>query len=145
MPQRLKLSLKHEEAIRVTRVTLGESKLVYVLVADKPLKYTYGRSRIVYIGTTKNGVGRIAQSVAARTEDILSRHGIRTFHARIVTCKPRKHVETWKKLERAVLLKFRERFGVVPKCNSIGKKMKETDEFKYFGNTAVKKLIEKLS
>jgi hypothetical protein len=137
--------LKRDQAIRVTRVTLGKNKLVYVLIADKPLPYAYGRSRIAYIGTTKKGVGRIAQSVAARTEDILSLHGVRTFHARIVTCKPRRGVETWKKLERAMLLKFREAFGVVPKCNSIGKKMKASDEFKYFGNSSVKKEIEKLS
>jgi hypothetical protein len=55
MPRRLKLSLKREEAIRVTRVSLGKSKLVYVLVADKPIDYTYGKSRIAYIGTTKKG------------------------------------------------------------------------------------------
>jgi hypothetical protein len=145
MPRRLKLSLKREEAIRVTRVMLGKSKLVYVLVADKPIEYTYGKSRIAYIGTTKKGAGRIAQSVAARTEDILSLHGVRTFHARIVTCKPRSGVETWKKLERAMLLKFRETFGVVPKCNSKGKKMKGTDEFRYFGNASVRKVIDRLS
>ena len=144
-PKRLKLSLKREEALRATRVTVGKGKLVYVLVADKPLKYTYGKSRIAYIGTTKKGVGRIAQSVAARAEDILSLHGVRTFHARIVTCKPLQNVETWKKLERAMLLKFREAFGVVPKCNSKGKKMKESDEFRYFRNTAVRKVIVKLS
>lgn len=145
MPRRSSLSLKREEAIRVTRVTLGKSKLVYVLVADKPLKYAYGRSRIAYIGTTKKGVGRIAQSVAARTEDILSLHGVRTFHARIVTCQPRRKVETWKKLERAMLLKFREAFGVVPKCNYMGKKMKMSDEFRYFGDASIKKVIDRLS
>jgi hypothetical protein len=54
-------------------------------------------------------------------------------------------VETWKKLERAMLLKFREAFGVVPKCNSKGKKMKGTDEFRYFGNASVKKVIDRLT
>jgi hypothetical protein len=80
-----------------------------------------------------------------RAEDILSLHGVRTFQARIVTCKPRSGVETWKKLERAMLLKFREIFGEVPECKFKGKKMKGSDEFRYFGNTGVKKVIDKLS
>ena len=65
MPKRLKLSLKRDPALQATRGSVGKSKLVYVLVADEPLKYAYGRSRIAYIRTTKTGVGRIAQSVAA--------------------------------------------------------------------------------
>ena len=124
MPRRLKISLKRDEALRVTRVTIGKYKLVYVLVADKRLKYNKSKSRIAYIGTTKNGVARIARSVAARADDILLRHGVRTFHARIVVCQPRQRVATWKKLERALLITFRERFGEVPKCNSHGRKMK---------------------
>ncbi|MHB8405613.1 MAG: hypothetical protein ACYDCJ_09340 [Gammaproteobacteria bacterium] len=145
MPRRLKLSLKRDEALRATRVSVGKNKLVYVLVADKRLKYKDGKSRIAYVGTTKKGVARIAQSVAARADGILSLHGVRTFHARVVTCKPRRNVETWKKLERALLLKFRELYGEVPKCNSHGKKMKVIDEFRYFGKTGVENVIEELS
>ena len=126
-------------------VTIGNNKLVYILVSDKRLQYKSGKSRIAYIGTTKKGVARVAQSVAARADDILSLHGVRTFHARIVTCKPRKNVETWKKLERALLLSFRERFGEVPKCNSHGKKMKITDEFRVFAEKGVANIIDELS
>lgn len=131
--------------MQATRVAIGKDKLVYILIADKAIKYTYGKSRIAYIGTTKKGVGRVAQSVAARAEAILSIHGVRTFHARVVTCRPRPNVKTWKKLERAMILTFREKFGVVPECNTVGKKMKESDEFRYFGHAAVKKVIERLS
>jgi hypothetical protein len=145
VPRRIKLSLKRDEALRATRVTIGKNKLVYILVADKRLKYQNGKSRIAYIGTTKKGVARIAQSVAARADDILSLHGVRSFHARIVTCKPRRNVETWKKLERALLLKFRERFGEVPKCNSHGKNMKAKDEFRIFGEGGVNNVIEEIS
>jgi len=60
-------------------------KLVYVLIADKRLKYKLGKSRIAYIGTTKKGSSRIAQSMAARAEDVLSIHGVRSFHARVIT------------------------------------------------------------
>src|ERR1035441_5258254 len=117
MPRKLAVSLKRDEALRATRVSVGRSKLVYLLVADKRLKYEKGKSRIAYIGTTKKGVARIAQSVAARADDILSLHGVRTFHVGVVTCNPRRHVKTWCKLERALLLQFREVFGEVPKCN----------------------------
>jgi hypothetical protein len=145
MPRKLAVSLKRDEALRATRVSVGRSKLVYLLVADKKLKYKRGKSRIAYIGTTKKGVARIAQSVAARAEDILSLHGVRTFHARIVTCRPRQRVATWKKLERALLLRFRDRFGEVPKCNSQGGKMKPTDELNYFAPARLTNVIDELS
>jgi hypothetical protein len=145
MPRRLSLSLKRDEALRATRVSAGKSKLVYVLIADKRLKYPNGKSRIAYIGTTKKGISRISQSVAARADEILSLHGVRSFHARIVICTPRQHVKTWLKLERALLVIFRELFGDVPRCNSHGSKMKETDVFRYFARTAVTNVIGELS
>jgi hypothetical protein len=120
-------------------------KLVYVLIADKRIKYKSGKSRIAYIGTTKKGVARIAQSVAARADDILSLRGVRSFHARIVTCNARQHVTTWGKLERGLLLCFREHYGEVPKCNSHGRKMKVTDEFYYFAKKAIVNIIEDLT
>jgi hypothetical protein len=145
MPKRLRVSLKRDEALRATRVTIGKMKLVYLLIADKRLKYKTNKSRIAYIGTTKKGVERIAQSVAFRADGILSLPGVHSFHVRIVTCKPRKNVKTWMKLERALLLCFRERFGKVPLCNSHGSRMKVTDEFRYFAKTAIMNVIEDLS
>jgi len=142
--RRLKLSLNRDPAVTITRVSIGKNKLVYVLVADKRLGYPLEKSSIVYIGTTKNGVSRVAQSVAARTEDILSNHGVRSFSARIVTCAPRQNVTTWKKLERAFLLAFREKFGDVPKCNVHGKGFKEKDEFSYFAKRGVLNVINNL-
>src|SRR5438876_573559 len=124
--RRLAISLKRDLALQATRVTTGKNKLVYVLVTDKRLRYGKKKSRIAYIGTTKNGVSRIAQSVAARAPAILRLHGVRSFDARIITCKPRQHVKTWFKLERALLMTFRELYGQVPKCNSHGKRMKPT-------------------
>lgn len=143
--RRLKLSLRRDEALRATRVSIGKSKLVYILVADKRLSYEEGKSRIAYIGTTRKGVSRIAQSVASRAEEILSIHGVRTFYARVVTCKPRQRVSTWKKLERALILTFKEIYGEPPRCNLHGRKMRETDEFCYFGRKGVRNVIEELS
>jgi len=144
--RRLRVSLKRQAALRATRVSIGKQKLVYVLVADKKLKYANGKkSRIAYVGTTRKGVARIAQSVAGRAEEILSLRGVLEFHARVVTCTPRQNVRTWHKLERALLIQFKEMFGEVPKCNSHGSKMKETDEFSYFRRAAVTSVIEELS
>lgn len=144
MPHRLKVSLKRDETLRATRVSIGKNKLVYVLIADKRLKYKKGK-RIAYIGTTSKGVARVAQSVAFRADDILSLHGVRSFHARVVTCRPRRNVRTWVKLERALLLVFRELLGEVPRCNSHGTKMRETDEFRYFARRGVRGILEELN
>ena len=54
-------------------------------------------------------------------------------------------MSTWRKLERALLLSSRERFGEVPECNLHGKKFKERDEFKYFSKTKVSKVIDELT
>lgn len=142
---RLTVSLRRQEAMRVTRVAVGKAKLVYVVVADKKLKYPSGRSRIAYIGTTKNGVSRVAQSAAHRTDQILSKRGVQSFSVHLVTCRPRQKVKTWIKLERAFLLAFREEFGSVPTCNSHGKGIMEVDEFAYFARARIKRVIEDLS
>jgi len=142
---RLRLSLKRDEALRASRVVIGKKKLVYVLIADKRLKYPHGKSRIAYIGTTEKGVARIAQSAAGRAEEILKLHGVTAFHVRIVTCSPRQNVKTWFKLERGLLLCFKKHYGLVPKCNTQGKNMKETDEFDYFSRQAVNTVIDELS
>jgi len=65
--------------MRVTRVAVGNAKLVYVIVADKRLTYPEGRSKIAYVGTTKNGVSRVAQSAAFRTDQSLNRRGVQSF------------------------------------------------------------------
>jgi hypothetical protein len=145
MPKRLRLSLKRDEALRANKVVVGKDKLVYVLIADKRLKFPNGKSRIAYIGTTRKGMARIAQSAAGRAEAMFALHGVRSFHARFITCQPRQNVRTWMKLERAMLLCFKEKFGEIPKCNSQGNKMKTTDEFKYFSQSAVKNIVDDLS
>jgi hypothetical protein len=145
MPRRATISLKREVAIIARRVLQDHDKLVYVLTADCRIPYSTGRSRIAYIGTTQNGGSRIAESVAHRAYDILGMHGVYEFEARILTCKPRKHVKTWVKLERALLLEFREIFGEVPRCNTHGKGIAESNEFDLFSRQRVRRVIEDLS
>ena len=128
-------------ALEVHRLAIRTDKLVYALLTNKKLKYTYGRSRVAYIGTTKKGARRIMQSAAKKAGELLELHGIRTLEAHIVTCQRRQHVETWRKLERALILEFRSQFGEVPKGNNQGKGIKEQDEFKYFQRSRIRSIV----
>ena len=143
--RRLPVKLRRQDAMRVSRVALDNEKLVYVIVADKKLKYRHGRSKIAYIGTTKNGVSRLAQSAASRTDAILRRRGVQSFTVHVVTCRPRQRVKTWRKLERAFLLAFRELYGEVPACNVHGKRMTVRGEFVYFSKVRIENVIGDLS
>jgi hypothetical protein len=145
MPKRLTISLKPRYAMQVTSVSIGKKKLVYVILVKRSLKYKWGRSRIAYIGTTKKGVARIAQSVAARAHDILSIYGVREFMVRIVTCSPKPGAKTWQKLERALLIVFRHKYGELPKCNTQGKNMRQLNEFKYFTRRRLDRVLEMLA
>lgn len=128
----LRVKLHRSPALTVRRTDVKKDRLVYLLVASKPQRYQYGHSRIVYIGTTRRGLRRIAASAAQRADDVLGLHGVKHFDVRIVTCQGRQHVKTWHKLERALLLRFREKYGRVPALNQRGAKMRETDEFRLF-------------
>ncbi|WP_454828836.1 hypothetical protein [Pseudoxanthomonas wuyuanensis] len=143
--RRASISLKREPALIARRVILHNEKLVYVLIANKKFEYADGRSKIVYIGTTEKGGARIAQSVAARSRAILELRGVTEFEARTITCKPRQRVKMWYKLERALLLSFKEKFGEVPRCNIQGKNILEVDEFNYFSKPRLKRILEDLS
>ncbi len=112
--------------------------------ANRRYRYPWGRSRIVYIGTTKRGAHRVASSAAKKGEDLLFEHGIREVEFSVVTCGKLQNVATWKKLERALLIKFRERFGAVPKGNVQGKKMKWDDEKDYFSQKRLDAVLEQL-
>ena len=143
--KRSTISLKHKPAMQVTRVGLRHKKLVYVLVTDKKIKYASGRSCVAYIGTTKNGASRIASSAAYRAKTILKLRGVREVTARIVTCRPRKGVKMWRKLERAMLLTFKAMYGEVPHSNSQGRNMKPRDEFRYFRPRRIRRILEDLA
>lgn len=143
--KRLTIQEHKGSAITVRRVSTKVDKLVYIMSADKKQNYAKGRSRIVYIGTTSRGINRMTSSVAARAATILGLHGTDEFNVHVVTCKARQRIKTWHKLERALILTFRDLFGEVPVCNSHGKKMKLTDEYQLFSKGRLKTVVEDLS
>lgn len=125
---RLNIKLPTNYAISINRNATSNDKLVYVAVSNKHIKYPNGSSKIVYIGTTKNGAYRIAISAAQRAYDKLYDHGTNSLFFYVVTCTPRNGVKTWHKLERALLIRFREIFDSPPQLNLHGIKMKWTNE-----------------
>jgi adenylosuccinate synthase len=118
--------------------------MVYILTANKHLRYrdkesrTVGRSKILYIGTTKRGVGRPAASAVNKASEVFYHlHGVRTIDVHVVTCATRNKKQTWKKLEAALLDAFRHRYFQLPKYNKVRPKPVEG----LFSSNALQKLI----
>jgi hypothetical protein len=135
-------SSNRRPALSLHRTAVEAACLVYLAVVPRAIKYQYGRSHIAYIGTTQKGVDRIAASAAAIAPEVLRMHGVDSFELFTCTCRARQKVKTWRKLERALLLRFREMYGTVPRLNSQGKNMRWTDETKYFSVKRIDSIIE---
>ncbi len=102
--------------------------MVYILaLADnKTLKYRNGRSRIIYIGTTKKGAGRPAASAVNKASQAFGKlRGVRTIEVHIATCRPRRRLETWKHLEASLIDAFWNRYHQLPKYNKMRPKVKD--------------------
>lgn len=142
MPKKLLLSLSREPVMTLGRAALGADRLVFFIAANRPIKYPRGRSRIVYIGTTKRAVRRIASSVAHRAEELFSRPGVRTIDAYLLTYTRRVGPQkVWLTLERAMLFMFKYEYGDIPILNRLGRRVWPVEEFSYFSRQALLKRI----
>ena len=128
-------------AITITRAAYGASELVYIAYANKCLRYPHGDSRIAYIGTTKNGAWRVANSAVWKAKGVLDRHGIHTLEFWLIPTPRRGKQATHRKLERALLLRFRERYGRVPFANKQGSNLRWRDEGDYFTDGSIQRII----
>lgn len=140
MPRKSRLRVSKHPIISVRRLLSKPDRSVYLAIASKPLRYRYGKSRIAYIGTTSAGIKRIAASAAERAR-ILDEHGVKQVDFFIVSCQGRQGVMMWRKLERGLMLAFRERYGEVPLYNSQGKRFQWSDELSYFTRSYLDKVI----
>jgi len=52
-------------------------------------------------------------------------HGVKTIDIHIVTCAPRKAVQTWKRLESALVDAFRNKYFQLPQYNKVRPTAKE--------------------
>jgi hypothetical protein len=147
MANKKKLTIRTSKryAIKITRSAFKADRLVYVAVANKKLKYPHGKSRIVYIGTTKAGASRIANSAAYRATDLLELYGVNELSFFIITCATRQAVQTWRKLESGLILAFKYLYGEPPKCNTKGKNQKWKDELEYFTRNRLEAVIKHYS
>ena len=145
MANRLFIKISPKPAVTITRYGLKRKKVVYAAVANKQHKYPDGQSSVVYIGTTKKGVKRIADSAANQAKKQLFNYGVKRLSFYVVSCKALAGVESWKKLERALLLTFKAEFWSVPVGNKVGKNFKWKDEHKYFAERRLRTIIAELS
>ena len=145
MSKKLHVRFDRKPAVTITRRAVRADKLVYIACTNKPNKYRYDRSRIAYIGTTKAGAKRIAASAAAKAEELLQLHGVKSLDFHTVVCTPVPGVTSWRFLERALILRFREKLGDPPKGNIHGTKMKPDGSENYFSQRALDKIIKAYS
>jgi len=140
---RLKLHQKIRMVMIVHRRILRKNKVVYLLTAASPVKYKNGRSKIVYIGTTKKGASRIAESAARRAEEIMSTRGLKEVNVFVVSCNPRAGLATWKRLEDALLVQFYSTYHEFPMCNDRGKKKWDKELDALFKQKAIDKVLQR--
>jgi hypothetical protein len=141
---KLKIRSSKTALLTLTRSPRWSDRMVYILTANKHLRYkdrdsrTVGRSKILYIGTTKKGAGRPAASAVNKASDVFYHlHGVRTIDVHIVTCATHNKKQTWKKLEAALLDAFRHRYFQLPKYNKVRPRPVEG----LFSSNALQKLI----
>jgi hypothetical protein len=139
--RKIRLKWLPQPAITITRAAYRASELVYIAYADKRLRYPHGDSRIAYIGTTRNGAWRVANSAVWKAEEILGRHGIHTLEFWLIPTPRHGKQATYRKLERALLLRFRERYGCVPCANKQGRYLRWRHEYDYFTAGSIEKMI----
>lgn len=125
-------------------------RLVYLLVANRPVHYGHDFSRIIYIGTTKHGLRRIAYSAYFRINEAVDRvRGLRRLNVYVVWARSKNGPQTkrgmnfWQLLERALLLRFCERYGRPPLLNRTGQRMRARHEFDVFRQKMVDRIISR--
>ncbi|MGD0470632.1 MAG: hypothetical protein ABSA54_19820 [Terriglobales bacterium] len=138
--RKLKVKPPKQALLTITRSRQWTDKMVYILAANKPHKYRNGRSQILYIGTTKRGADRPAASAVNKASAAFYKlRGVKTIDVHIVTCSPRRAMQTWKRLESALLDVFRNRYFQLPRYN----KVRPTTTEGLFSTKALTKIIGK--
>jgi hypothetical protein len=140
----MKARLHTPAVLTVSRKVLRHKKVVYLLVANRPIRYRRGKSRIAYIGTTSKGIARVATSVAFRAQAILSGYGLSNMEVYVVTCPPQRRIRSWVLLERALICQFVQYFWQAPKCNAQGKNLRWTPKLgRYFNKRGIDAILTK--
>ena len=90
MAKRRRIRQSFDPVLTIDARQTNVRRLVYVLVANRPIRYGRDYSRIVYIGTTEHGIRRIAGSASRRVTQALEQlHGIKRLDAFVIWTSPR--------------------------------------------------------
>ena len=141
MAKRLTIRTSNHPAVTISRAALGRSRLVYIAKANKRFKYPENRSAIAYIGTTEVGVRRIATSAAVRAQKLLGLHGVKELKFYVITCKKKRRVKSWEKLEDDLLHVFKREYGRLPIGNKKGPSRR--DHFRYFNENRLRSVLRR--
>ncbi len=124
-----------------------KKKIIYLFLADRPVKYKYGRrSRIVYIGKTTRKGERPFESLKKKAPSLLQNKSIKPrikgIEVVYLEAKGRQGANIVDMFERICLHEFRAYFGLLPYGNSKGNKTLElTNGKRYFSLEAIKKTL----
>ena len=144
MPIRIS-SPKH--VMSIMRDALENKCVSYIILANRRLQYENGGSKIIYIGQTIDGIRRVAESTASRTE-IFEQYDVREIKTYIVSCEPRQEErDMWgdvQNLERAILKVFEEFYGEIPKLNRNGAGPHAQDALDCFSETRIREILRRL-
>lgn len=144
MARKLVIRAPKQPSLTVNRSAVKYKKVVYLICARKPVRYRWLKSRILYIGQTRNGLNRVAESAARKASEAFGRvHGVKDIDAEIVSCKGRQRVATWSLLERDLILKFRTMHGEIPRMNKQGKRFKVEDYSGLFKVQTLERLLDR--
>ena len=146
---KLKVKCNSKPVMTVRRSRDWTKKMVYVLLADKPIKYSSGRSRVIYIGTTKKGEGRPASNSASKSlrafSDRKRFRGIKGTEVRILTCQKGQNLHSWELLESALLVVFRHLYGKLPEFNKKLEKFRHIEDVDdYFRERRLRTILRDL-
>ena len=150
MPRKRRINPIFDPVLTIDATKTDVQKLVYILVANRPIKYENDYSRIVYIGTTEQGIKRIAGSASKRVKEAYEKlRGVKRIDAYVVWTKARAGPDTfrgkgtWHVLETALLLKFKKKYGEKSRLNAVEKNFGNRQEyaFELFKEQAVGRII----
>lgn len=142
MAQRPRLKVQDKPAITITRSAYAATEVVYIAYANRPLRYSHDDSRIAYIGSTKKGAWRIAGSAAWKAEDLVQRHGVHTLEYYVIVAPRYGTRPTYRSLERALLLRFRERYGSPPIANQQGRRMRWREDDRIYTAASIDRVLD---
>jgi hypothetical protein len=144
MTLRVKCSPEPMLTVKRSKQWSKTKRMVYILTAKKPQKYPYGRSCIIYIGTTGKGTQRPAVSAVTKASEAFRKlRGVKEIEAYIVTSGTRQSVRTWEHLESSLLAIFVGRYHHLPWYNKRRGSIRYAEDVTLFKRKALEQIVLK--